>query len=284
MRGRLQYGLVSALGLAASAVQAASPVTLTVATPAALTRAVAAARCGDTIKAVGIFPTPIAVTQTPGCTVTLNLRAATVTKLLFRGAANWTVEGGSFTGAPFMAVQVIGSQHLRFEGGSYHQYGNAGISLLDSSFISIIDNSFTDANADGVDLVSSQDVEFRHNRCTLVYSQKLHADCLQMWNKPGDPQTVARVVADDNECTGNMQCIDAFGAGDPRPVSDVTITNNRAYISTKWGGAIGRPAAACDRCVMSGNVARTFPGMPPTWERPGWYRDNRPEPGNISGR
>lgn len=246
--------------------------------------ALAAAQCGDTIKAEGSFIAPIVVRGRPRCPVVLDLIGATINKIGFYGASNWTVKGGTFTGGRFMAVQVINSDHLKFLDGTYRAYGNAGISLLDSSFILIQGNSFSDANADGVDLVSSQDVEFRNNSCTLFYTSKLHADCLQMWNKPGDPLTVMRVIADGNQCTGNMQCIVTFGAADPRPVSDITITNNRADISTKWAGAINTADTPCLRCTMKGNVATTYPGMPRSWERPGWYNANRPESGNVTGK
>src|SRR5260370_86241 len=104
-----------------------------------------------------------------------------------------------------------------------------------------------------------------------------------MWNKPGSPLTVMRVNVDGNSCTGNMQCIVTFGAGDPRPLSDVSVTNNRAFISTKWAGAINLVGYPCIRCTMKGNVASTYPGMPHGWEQPGWYTSKGPEPGNVSG-
>ncbi len=243
-----------------------------------------AAQCGDTIKATDEFLAPIIVKSRPTCPVTLDLTDATVTSMRFVGASNWTVKGGTFTGARFIAVQVIGSDHLKFLNGTYRNYGNAGISLLNSSFIIVQGNSFSDANADGVDLVSSQDIEFRNNSCSLSYTQKLHADCLQIWNKPGNPLTVARVIADGNKCFGRMQCIVTFGAGDPRPISGITITNNYAHIRTKWGGQINAPGPVCLECKMTGNVAETYPGMPPSWERPGWYNGRRAEPGNTNGK
>lgn len=253
-------------------------------TAANIQAVLAAAQCGDTIKAVGEFRALIIVNARPKCAVTLDLTGAALSSMRFARASNWTVKGGTFTGARFMAIQVVASDHLTFLGGTYRRYGNAGISVIDSRFIVIKGNSFADANADGVDIVSSQDVEFRNNSCTLSYSEALHADCLQMWNKPGNPLTVARVIADGNTCTGRLQCIVTFGARDPRPISGITITNNYAHISTKWAGQFNAPGPECLQCTMKGNVAETYPGMPASWERPGWYNGKSPEPGNVMGK
>jgi parallel beta-helix repeat protein len=251
---------------------------------------ITAARCGDTILVRGDLPIRISIKSHPACPVTLDLTAATVQILFFQGASNWKVIGHGHgagvvgLGSPYNAIQVVGSDHLVFSGltlTGYGSHGGAGITMTDSNNIEIEDNIFRDAPGDGIDVISSQHIAVTRNTCErLPYGVVLHTDCVQIWNKPKDPFTVVDVVVDHNRASGHMQGFDTFGAGDPRPLVGVSITNNDAEIDIQWAGAINTPNSPCVQCKIRGNNSKTLPSYPRNWAPVGWYDGRFLAPGN----
>jgi hypothetical protein len=265
-----------------------------VATAANVQTQIGVAKDGDVIQAVGQLPPKVTIyNQHHVAPVTLDLTQATLPWLFVANSGGWNIigdgHGGGVVGAgtPYDAIQVSGSDHLAFSGltlAGYGAKGGAGIGLLDSHNVTVHDNVFRDAPGDGIDVVSSQDVSIYGDRCLwLAYGTVLHADCVQIWNKPGDPSSVARVYVDHMTCIGDEQCITAFGNGDPRPLVDVEITDNDAAIGIQWAGSIDK-GNVCQGCVKLRNHAQALSGYPANWAKVGWYAGDTPAPGNTNAR
>lgn len=265
-------GLILAAGLSGTSA----------ATPANIEAVLATAPAGSTIVlSAGTYPRITIYNLAPGAPVTIDARAAKIGVIAFSNASNWTVQNGDIgAGAKYVAVQVIGSDHLAFKDNNIHDYGTAGITTLDSHDITISGNTFARSGGDGVDLVSTQGVVETGNTCQeLTYTADVHSDCTQMWNKPGDPQIVSNVLISGNRASGHMQGWDNFGAGDPRPMENVIITDNVISTDMTWAGNLSN----CRHCKMKGNSAHTLPGMHPGWRPPSWVLNDDEPGGNVKG-
>lgn len=251
----------------------------------------ALAQDGDTLKLNGAFPSKIAIYNLKhAAPVTVDLTQAQVALMAVFKSSNWTFIGDGHgggevgNGAPFGAMDVRDSDHIVFSGLTFDHYVTVGIGILDSHDVSVTNNVFRDATGDGVDVVSSQDISITGNLCErLPYGVVVHTDCVQIWNKPKDPLTVVNVLVNRNHANGHMQGFTTFGAGDPRPLVGVVITDNLAEIDTKWAGEINF-REPCLKCTMRGNHSKTLPSYPQGWEPIGWYDGQTQAPGNVAER
>ena len=257
----------------------AEAATLT-ATPTDIQRQLAAAKPGDTVTLVGDFPNKIRISGRPDAPILLSvdLSQAHLTWLWFAGASNWIVLGGDFSGAPFMSVQISGSDHLIFRRGYFHGFNTAALAVSNSNHIDIESVTCAHASGDCVDIGSSQFVTVNDSRAfDLPYSKALHTDMVQAWNVAGQP-AVSDLTITHNSASGHMQGFDNFG-GVGGTMSNVVVKDNVATIDSVWAASFLK----CIQCTMTGNTAHTLAGMPHGWPPPSWMLNGVKPPGNQNG-
>lgn len=239
---------------------------LLAATPANINAQMTAAKCGDTVQAVGNF-SRINLSNLP-CTATLDLTQANVTYIYANKAANWFVENGFVTGSSAQSIQVINSNNLHFSGIVLDNFGKTGIGLLTSNNIEIDHITFEHSMADATDIVSSQFVHIHDNKyIDLVYDNTiLHADMVQMWSLVGSPIT-SDIEIDHNIGITTSQGFDSFGNGDGLPVQNINIHDNNVSTTMVWAGNFTNCQG---KCSMVNNYAQTAFGQPHGWGGTVW--------------
>jgi hypothetical protein len=262
MRAFTLFAVVTALIFGVAVVAPSVPwAAARTATPANAAAQFAAAACGDTIALVGTFPAKVTIGARPACVVQVDASAATVSWLWFNSASNFAFTGGTFLGQPYDAMQISASDHLEFAGGHYQGAGSAAFGMLNSSYINIHDNDFAHGGGDAIDVVSSQHVRVVANRFhDLTYGPN-HTDLVQVWNQLSG-QAADDIVITDNWGICRCQGFDNYGAGDPRPITNVDVERNR--VATDMVGGIDFRGVG-GASVMKDNYLMTLATQPKGW-------------------
>ena len=236
----------------------------TIATPANVQAAIAAAKPGDTITlASGSYPRIVIKGKTWATPITLDATAANITQLTIDSSSGVKVLGGTFSGAK--GVSYLGySAHVlnsRFVSFTAPQISNSlrGIVIDMSSDVDVTKAAMTGLSVDGIDISRSQRVKVTYSSCTAFKTSTAHPDCIQAWSRPGKI-TSDVLVAYNTMDSQNTQGI-FFGNHVRNGVDDggfdrITITYNTIRGSYPNGIAV----AACRACTVTDNKAVTMLG------------------------
>lgn len=228
--------------------------------------ALAAKGGADGLKLSGVFPRVTVYHLRPSAPIVLDLSDATIASLAFQDSANWQCHGGRFVGAVYAANQILGCDNLGFYDADYSGFGTAGISIGQSSNITVARNRLHLSLGDGVDIGASQGCAVVDNFIfDLTYASDppgLHSDGVQWWNVKGQ-KACSDLTISRNAIVTQSQGIGCYSPYDLTDPGYERIVCEDNLISTTMTWAMH--GVNCRNSVFRRNHAQTRIGSHPGW-------------------
>lgn len=200
--------------------------------------------------------------------VTIDASAATITGgVQISNSSGIVLIGGNISNTPSTpGVAIRTSTNIRVMRANVSN-AVSGISMYRSQNITVESSNLTRLYADGIQVVESQNVMIRNNRCSNFMANasthngatQLHPDCIQAWSQPTSPP-VANVTVTGNTINGFMQGVffgnNVINGQDWGGFDNITISNNNVTVSAYNGIYINGARGA----RITGNTVATVPG------------------------
>ncbi len=241
---------------------------------------------GDTVRATGVFTSPLVIRNRSFANVTVDASGA----VFEAGVALNNVHNIRFVGGTYGRSDIdIAAWHtFRVDNSSHVSIANAkvlgngdnrgsGVMAATSRFVTVRDSQFsghmtaigvrsssdilvvrnqiTGSTADGINIIDNQRAIVAANSCSaFVTWPGAHPDCIQLWGLNGRPLQ-ADIFVLNNRAIGDFQ---AYLSSDPKPESGTRLTfaGNYAAVSSTHGITCGN----CTHSSVFENVIANLPG------------------------
>jgi hypothetical protein len=242
-------------------------------------------RTGDTLRATGVFSSPLVLRNRDFANVTVDATNALFEAgVVLNNVHNITFMGGTFGRsdidlATWHTFRVDNSSHVSIADARVLGNGDnrgSGVLVANSRFVTVRDSQFsghmtgigvrssadvlvvrnqiTGSTADGINIIDNQRVIVAANSCSaFVKWPGAHSDCIQLWGVSGRPLQ-SNIFVLNNSAIGNFQ---AYLSSDPKAESGTRLT-----FAGNYAAVASTHTITCGNCTHShvfGNVIANLP-------------------------
>jgi hypothetical protein len=205
------------------------------------------------IGVTGVCPTDLQLRMAPSGSVIDFSRATGESLLDIAGINGLTVQNYTSTHATNAGLNVISSKNILIIQPRIISPGTGGIGILSSDTVEVTGAWISGSSGDGIDITASTNINVHDGACEGNVVTAIHADCVQLWSLPGSP--LQHIFVQYMTAIGNTQGFDMWETAD-FGATDIEFLNNRAAI--RQANCVGVYYA--HQLVVSGNQCETLPG------------------------